>query len=181
MTVLFTDTSMVKPTSGIRILGTVSIQTCMNAPTRLQSRNYTISLTVENTAGNSTATKPDYIVVTDPNAPVADFNSNVTEGYAPLTVQFNDLSQKIASRAWDFNNDGKTDSEDINPIYTYTIPGTYTVNLTVSNENGTASKTATVTVMESSSSGSSSSSSKSSRSGGGGSTEPARNVQVKEL
>ena len=114
--------------------------------------------------------------------PVADFNSNVTEGYAPLTVQFNDLSQKIASRAWDFNNDGKADSEDINPIYTYTIPGTYTVNLTVSNENGTDSKTASISILKpSSSSGSSSSSSKSSSSGGGGSPEPARNVQVKEL
>ena len=117
-----------------------------------------------------------------PIFPVADFNSNVTEGYAPLTVQFNDLSQKIASRAWDFNNDGKADSEDINPIYTYTIPGTYTVNLTVSNENGTDSKTASISVLKpSSSSGSSSSSSKSSSSGGGGSPEPARNVQVKEL
>ena len=144
--------------------------------------NYTISLIVENAAGNSTATKPDHIVVTDPNTPIADFNSNVTEGYAPLTVQFNDLSQKIASRAWDFNNDGKADSEDINPIYTYTIPGTYTVNLTVSNENGTDSKTASISVLKpSSSSGSSSSSSKSSSSGGGGSPEPARNVQVKEL
>jgi PGF-pre-PGF domain-containing protein len=185
LTVLFTDTSTGEaPTSWYWDFGDgIHSKHAMNAThTFTKPGNYTISLTVENTAGNSTATKPDYIVVTDPNAPVADFNSNVTEGYAPLTVQFNDLSQKIASRAWDFNNDGKTDSEDINPIYTYTIPGTYTVNLTVSNENGTDSKTASISVLKpSSSSGSSSSSSKSSSSGGGGSPEPARNVQVKEL
>ena len=76
--------------------------------------NYTISLTVGNAIGNNTTTKPGYIVVTDPNAPVADFNSKVTEGYAPLTVQFNDLSQKATSRIWDFNSDGQPDSSDMN-------------------------------------------------------------------
>lgn len=45
--------------------------------------NYAVGLTVENAAGNSTATKPGYIVVTDPNAPVANFSSNVTEGCIP--------------------------------------------------------------------------------------------------
>jgi len=44
--------------------------------------NYTISLTAENAAGSSTATKPGYIVVTDPSTPIADFNSNITEGCA---------------------------------------------------------------------------------------------------
>ncbi|AAM06086.1 PKD domain-containing protein [Methanosarcina acetivorans] len=42
--------------------------------------NYTVGLTVENAAGNSTAIKPGYIVVTDPSTPVANFSSNVTEG-----------------------------------------------------------------------------------------------------
>ena len=55
--------------------------------------NYTIGLTVENAVGNITATKPGYIVVTDPNAPVANFSTNTTEGYAPLSVQFNDSSE----------------------------------------------------------------------------------------
>ena len=31
------------------------------------------------------------------------------------------------------------DSEDRNPVYEFTIPGNYTVNLTASNENGTDS------------------------------------------
>ncbi|WP_292387532.1 PGF-pre-PGF domain-containing protein [Methanosarcina sp. UBA5] len=111
--------------------------------------------------------------------PVADFNSNVTEGYAPLTVQFNDLSQKAASRIWDFNGDGQPDSSDTNPVYVYASPGTYTVNLTVSNGNGTASKTAIINVLTPSSS--SGGSSHSSGGGGGGSPEPQSNVQIKEL
>ena len=114
--------------------------------------NYTISLTVGNAIGNNTTTRPGYIVVTDPNTPVANFNSNVTEGYAPLTVQFNDISQKATSRTWDFNSDGQPESSDINPVYAYVNPGIYTVNLTVNNENGTASKTATINVLTPSSS-----------------------------
>ncbi|AKB80696.1 cell surface protein [Methanosarcina barkeri 3] len=42
--------------------------------------NYTVSLTAENAAGKSTATKPGYIVVTNPGTPVADCNSKITEG-----------------------------------------------------------------------------------------------------
>jgi PKD repeat protein len=45
--------------------------------------NYTVGLTVENAAGSSTATKPNYIVATDPNTPVANFNSDITEGLLP--------------------------------------------------------------------------------------------------
>ena len=110
--------------------------------------NYTISLTVGNIIGNNTTTRPGYIVVTDPNAPVANFSSNLTEGCAPLAVQFNDLSQKATSRIWDFNGDGQPDSSDINPVYVYANPGTYTVNLTVSNSNGTDSKSVIVTVLQ---------------------------------
>jgi PGF-pre-PGF domain-containing protein len=124
-------------------------------------------------------------LVPEQTLPVANFNSNVTEGYAPLTVQFSDLSQKASSRTWDFNSDGQPDSSDISPVYVYANAGTYTVNLTVSNENGTSSKTAVINVLtqNSSSGGSSEGSSHSSSSGGGAgvSSEPAKNVQGKEL
>ena len=148
--------------------------------------NYTISLTVGNIIGNNTVTKPGYIVVTDPNAPVANFSSNVTEGYAPLVVQFNDISQKATSRIWDLNGDGQPDSSDIDPVYVYANSGTYSVNLTVSNENGTASKTAAINVLEESSSSSGSSGGSSHSSGGsggsaGGSPEPQSNIEAKEL
>jgi PGF-pre-PGF domain-containing protein len=150
---------------------------------------YTVKLRSYDIGGGCIITKYNYITVIDPNAPVADFSINITEGYAPLTVQFNDTSQKATSRIWDFNGDEQPDSSYINPVYIYANAGTYTVNLTVSNENGTASKVAAINVLTPSSSrgGSSSGSSHSSSgsSGGsgsaGGSPEPAKNVQVKEL
>ena len=65
----------------------------------------------------------------------ADFQADITEGDAPLTVHFTDLStgeNQIISWEWDFDNDGVIDSEDQHPQWTYTEPGTYTVSLTVS-------------------------------------------------
>ena len=109
---------------------------------------------------------PLFVVTSDDNykvLPVANFNANPTSGYAPLSIQFTDLSQNAESTSWDFNSDGVADSNDVSPAYTYTTPGTYTVNLTVSNANGTNSKTATINVLKTSSS----SSGGSSRSKGG--------------
>ena len=76
----------------------------------------------------------------------ANFTSNVTSGYAPLTVQFNDSSENATSVSWDFNGDGISDSAERNPIHRFTTPGNYTVNLTAINVNGTDSKLATITV-----------------------------------
>jgi len=182
LVVLLTDTSTGEaPTSWYWDFGDgINSKHAMNVThTFTKPGNYTIGLTVENDAGNNTATKLEYIVVTDPNAPVADFNSNVTEGYAPLTVQFYDISQKATSRIWDFNGDGQPDLSDINPVYVYANPGTYTVKLTVSNENGTASKTAAINVLTPSSSNGGSSHSSSSGGGAGGSPEPQSNVPGK--
>jgi C1A family cysteine protease/PKD repeat protein len=80
--------------------------------------------------------------------PVANFGSNVTEGYVPLSVQFEDLSEYSTGRSWDFENDGNVDSAEENPVYVYSAPGNYTVNLTASNENGTSSKLGLITVLE---------------------------------
>ena len=77
--------------------------------------------------------------------PAANFSTNTTSGYAPLSVQFTDLSQNAVSRSWDFNNDGIPDSGNANPIYTYTTQGIYTAKLTAINPNGTDWKTATIT------------------------------------
>jgi len=78
--------------------------------------------------------------------PVANFSSNVTEGYAPLSVQFIDLSENATSVNWDFG-DGVNSTEQ-NPVHTYSAAGNYTVNLTAVNENGTDSMVATITVLE---------------------------------
>jgi len=139
--------------------------------------------------------------------PAANFETNTTGGPAPLSVLFADLSENAEGREWDFNSDGKIDSIDQSPVYEYTTPGTYTAKLSVSNANGTDSKTATITVTETAedssadsgtgenegaddgsggeeedSGGSSHGSSHRSAGGSvGGSPEPAKNVEVKEL
>jgi PKD repeat protein len=54
----------------------------------------------------------------------------------PANIQFTDASvcnPVCTNWAWDFNNDGLTESLQKNPLYTYTYPGNYTVKLIVSN------------------------------------------------
>ncbi|MDR9817470.1 MAG: PKD domain-containing protein [Candidatus Methanoculleus thermohydrogenotrophicum] len=77
-------------------------------------------------------------------APVADFTADVTSGPAPLTVAFTDNSTDAESWSWDFG-DGAT-SADRNTTHTYTNPGTYTVNLTVTNAVGSNSATQAIAV-----------------------------------
>lgn len=86
--------------------------------------------------------------------PVANFSTNITENLAPLTVQFTDLSKNAVAWSWDFDNDGMKDSTKQNPVTTYSNPGNYTVNLTVSNGKDKDSKTASITVLQESSSSS---------------------------
>jgi tripartite motif-containing protein 71 len=75
-----------------------------------------------------------------PNAvfPVADFESNVIEGYTFLSVQFADLSDNAT--AWNWNFGDGTYSTEQNPVHTYSKVGKYNVNLTVENAAGSNSK-----------------------------------------
>lgn len=69
---------------------------------------------------------------------VADFTANVTRGNAPLTVGFEDGSSgRVEDWHWDFG-DGSTSTEQ-NPVHTFES-GNFTVNLTVTNSNGTSSQ-----------------------------------------
>jgi len=65
---------------------------------------------------------------------VADFSTSVTAGSAPLEVQFYDesLGDPIVWW-WDFNGDGNTDSFEQNPVWTFTDPGIYTIELKIHN------------------------------------------------
>jgi PKD repeat protein len=76
------------------------------------------------------------------------FNASPLSGDAPLTVTFTDLSTgSPTSYAWDFQDDGIIDSTSpTGNTFTYTIPGTYTVRLTVSNGLSTDSETHDISV-----------------------------------
>jgi hypothetical protein len=81
---------------------------------------------------NSTQSAPK-----GPIAPVAAFYSDVNSGKSPLTVRFTDQSANSpVAWAWDFDNDGKVDSNEMNPSFTYAKEGSYTVKLTVQNAAG---------------------------------------------
>jgi RHS repeat-associated protein len=67
--------------------------------------------------------------------PVANFTSNVTEGYVPLSVQFTDLSENATGWAWNFG-DGFATYGQKNVTHVYDYPGLYNVTLTVSNSAG---------------------------------------------
>jgi len=121
--------------------------------------NYTVSLTVSNKKGmdsrsfalnvsESQVPIPDnsLLPLTKSLSPLANFASNVTRGYAPLSVQFTDTSGNAAEWTWDFG-DGNGSNEQ-NPVHTYHEAGNYTVRLTVRNADGTGSKTSTINVFQ---------------------------------
>lgn len=84
---------------------------------------------------------------TGPAAPLAQFSANTTSGDAPLAVQFTDESTNTPTTwAWDFGDNATSDQQ--NPVHTFTEAGTYSINLTVSNDHGsdTEIKTDYITV-----------------------------------
>jgi PKD repeat protein len=92
-----------------------------------------------------TASDPShYFGVLDP--PVASFDADPLSGAAPLTVNFADTStgDDISSWNWTFGDGGF--SSERNTSHTYTVPGSYSVDLTVANSGGSANATRTVTV-----------------------------------
>jgi PKD repeat protein len=79
-----------------------------------------------------------------PAPPVANFSASPTTGCAPLQVSFTDLSQNApTSWSWSFPGGTPSSSTNQNPIITYNVPGTYNVTLTVTNAQGSNSKTIT--------------------------------------
>lgn len=70
------------------------------------------------------------------------FTSDSLSGQNHLRVHFQDLSVSkpvIKSWAWDFDNDGVTDSYDQNPYHDFVLPGYYTVKLRVASDSLTDS------------------------------------------
>ncbi len=62
----------------------------------------------------------------------ANFDANITQGPPELTVQFTSTSSGAPDAwEWDFNNDGTIDSYEENPVWDFTIVGSYDVSLTV--------------------------------------------------
>jgi PKD repeat protein len=106
--------------------------------------------------GTSNNAYIDIVRVTD-RRPVAKISANPTSGSAPLTVSFGssgsyDPDGSISSRAWDFDNNGTTDSTASSTSHTYSTAGEYTCKLTVT-DNGGLEDSTTVAISVSGSTG----------------------------
>jgi Tol biopolymer transport system component/PKD repeat protein len=107
----------------------------------LNPGNYEATVSASGPLGVTTATAQFTLLAVDDIR--AAFTPSTYNGPAPLYVCFTDRSvgNNITSWAWDFNNDGVTDSTQQNPCTTFTSPSTpYPVKLTIQNSSN---KTAT--------------------------------------
>jgi PKD repeat protein len=87
------------------------------------------------------------INLTDSGIPRKSFSTSSDSGAVPLTVTFNDTSAiKSDQWYWDFDDDGKIDSAQKNPVHVFEQVGVYSVNMTVHGpeENFTCIKTITI-------------------------------------
>ncbi|WP_292373834.1 right-handed parallel beta-helix repeat-containing protein [Methanosarcina sp. UBA411] len=144
LNVTFTDSSTGSPTAWKWTFGDGTNSTIKN-PTHKYSKagNYTVALTVSNSAGSSTTTKTNYIKVTATTIkPVASFTSNVTSGKVPLNVAFTDKSTGTPT-AWKWSFGDGTNSTAKNPTHKYSKAGNYTVALTATNAVGSNTTTKT--------------------------------------
>jgi len=137
----FSDISTGDPESWLWDFGDGSTSTLQN-PTHTYTTVgiYSVSLTATNANGSDTETKENYIMVSDPPAPIAEFGSSNTTISIGGNIDFTDLStNNPLSWLWDFG-DGNTSILQ-NPSHTYSTLGNYTVALTASNPFGSNTET----------------------------------------
>lgn len=95
--------------------------------------SYDIKLTVTTFCGTQYTNSTIGFVSTYCSAPEPGFTTNVTEGYAPLAVEVTDASLRTRTdiTRWTYWFDNAYSSNERNTAFTYTTPGTYTINQTV--------------------------------------------------
>lgn len=103
---------------------------------------YSIRLTVTKAAETDILTRSDYIVVS--GAIVAGFTGTPLSGAITLNVTFTDASTStngITSREWFYNRNGAgwtSFSTSTNPVYGFTLGGSYDIRLVVEGPDGTS-------------------------------------------
>ncbi|HYH10595.1 MAG TPA: PKD domain-containing protein [Thermoanaerobaculia bacterium] len=138
----FVDKSKGTPTSWLWNFGDGTTSTQQNPiHTYKAAGKYTVTLTATNENGSNSAS--NIVTIAAPAGPVANFTFTTVEG--SLQVNFVDASTgNPTSWSWRFGDGSQSGLR--NPVHTYAAPGTYTVQLTVSNANGSDSIAKTVTV-----------------------------------
>ena len=109
------------------------------APLTISSTT-TLKYFARDAAGNSEPVKTQTYTILPAGSLIADFNSIVTTGDAPLSVRFDvSYSGTPTSWLWDFGDSSTSTLRDA--THTYNNPGSYTVSLTVTNAVGSYTET----------------------------------------
>lgn len=87
----------------------------------------------------------DVKTVTTAIVPTADFTPSIIAGFAPLTVNFTNVSTSATSYSWNFGDTSTT--TDVSPSHSFATPGKYAVTLTAVNGAENATTTQTIYVM----------------------------------
>lgn len=136
-TVTFTDYSTNQTTESLDFGDNSPVSNTANTThTYIKPGTYTANLTVKNDVSSHSMVQT--ITVFEPAVLTADFTSNITTGFPPLSVAFKDTSTGFpASWSWDFGDGSTSTSRD--PTHTYSVAGNYSVQLIVTNSNGSDS------------------------------------------
>lgn len=137
---IFTNTST-NATSYSWDFGDGNLSSDMN-PTHTYATDgtYSVTLTAINACGSVTTTE----TITITTAAIVAFTADVLSGCAPMTVNFIDQSTgTVDSWLWEITGATPSNSTDQNPTFTFNIPGTYDVTLTVTNVSGSYPNTQT--------------------------------------
>ena len=112
---------------------------------------YTINLTVTDNEGSTDVSSQNVTVATEVEnqAPTANFTFTTNELEATLTDTSSDSDGSIDSWSWDFD-DGNTSTVQ-SPLHVFSSAGTYSVSLTVTDDQGSTNEsTQDITVSETS-------------------------------
>jgi PKD repeat protein len=97
---------------------------------------YTITLYAGNECGTDTLQQQLSVAIA---LPLALFTAAVTEGCAPLSVQFNNQSVRADSYQWSFPGGNPATSTEASPLVVYEQAGEYSVLLVAVNQSGSNS------------------------------------------
>lgn len=101
---------------------------------------YTVTLTATNECGTDTHT---YAILVHPNTITAFFNTDTTQGCAPLTVCYTQYSVGVTNWHWSFGYQNNTSNAQ-SPCFTYPEAGTFTA--TLFGDNGCSYDTVSVQI-----------------------------------
>ncbi|HEU5146784.1 MAG TPA: carbohydrate-binding protein, partial [Chryseosolibacter sp.] len=94
--------------------------------------------------GTGKLVRVDFTGIDSNKAPEVSVSTNTISGPVPLTVDFSSVGTSdpdgdALNFEWDFQSDGVVDATDANPSFTYTVAGTFSALLRVTDSKGVTS------------------------------------------